>query len=186
MWMWEDKERFNKLIKSVQKWLEFQSSNDLTIDQEVVEQAYTKTKAHSYEIIEKFDISDNGTAGFLQSWVELCMFAGYLVGWKDSDKLIEDNPIPAGGWTWKSGDFYITAHIDEQAKNYALKATDAMFSRLLTEPISPLVLGLDEAFVRLLKVVHESSLYAGFLSGVEDAFLVKFDKFDPFGLEKSN
>jgi hypothetical protein len=181
--MWEDKERFSKLIKSVQKWLEFQSSNDLTVSPEVVEQAYTKTKAHSYEIIEKFDISDTGTAGFLQSWVELCMFAGYLVGWKDSDKLIEDNPIPAGGQALRSGDFYLTVHIDKQAKNYAQEATDEIFLRLASNPVSPLILGLDEKFLELLRIVHEASLYAGFLSGVEDAFLVKVERFDPFGLK---
>lgn len=183
MWMWEDKERFNKLIKSVQKWLEFQSSEDLVIDQEVVEQAYLKTKAHSYEIIEQLDISDEGTAGFLQSWVELAMFAGYLVGWKDSDKLIEEKPISTGGQALQSEDFYITAHIEEQAKKYALEATDTVFQRLFAEPVSPLITGLDERFIRLLKVVHEASLYAGFLSGVEDAFLDKVERFDPFGLK---
>jgi hypothetical protein len=184
MQIWDDKERFNKLLRSVQKWLEFQSSDDLAIDEEVVKQAYKKTQEHSYEIIEKFDIKDDGTAGFLQSWVELCMFAGYLVGWKDSGKLIEDNPAPAGGQPiLRSGDFYITTYIDEQAKKYALEASSEIFNRMFSEPLSPLVLGLEDRFVRLIKVIHESSLYAGFLSGVEDAFLAKTARFDPFSLK---
>jgi hypothetical protein len=180
--MWDDTQRLSKLIKAVQKWLEFQNSNDLPVDEEIVKQAYTKTKTHSYEIIESFDIPNDGTAGFLQSWAELCMFAGYFVGWKDSEKLIADNPVPAGGQSLRSGDFYITELIEEKAKKYASEAAQLIFEKLLTEPVSPLVMGLDEKFIKLLQVIHESALYAGFLSGVEDSFLVKSDRFDPFNL----
>lgn len=184
-WMWDDSERLSKFMKSVQKWMEYKCNTDNDLTEDVVEQAFRKAQGNSYEIIEKFDIQDEGTAGFLQSWVELGIFAGYLTGWKDSNKVIEENPFPTGGqFLLRPEDFFITERINEAAKKYALEVTDETFERLFSEPVSPLVQGLDQKFVRLLKACHESSLYAGFLSGVEDAFLIRARKKDPFDLEE--
>ena len=182
-WMWNDKERLHKFIKAMQKWMEFQSADENSITEEIAGRAFTRAKENSYEIIEKFDIPDEGTAGFMQSWVELGLFAGYLTGWKDSDKVIEENPFPTGGkFLLQSGDFFITKRIDAAAKKYALEATDETFTKLFSEPVSPLVQGLSDKFTRLLKVCHESSLYAGFLSGVEDAYALRVREADPFDI----
>jgi hypothetical protein len=179
-WMWTEDERLHKFLKVAQKWMEFQTDGN-AISEDVANRAFKKAQGYSFEIISTFGIKDDGTSGFLQSWVELGLFAGYLVGWKDADKVLGNLPTN-GSLLAPSKDFYLTREIDSAAKMYALEATDEIFKKLFSEPISPLVKGLDEKFVRLLKVCHESSLYAGFLSGVEDAFKERIHKVDPFDM----
>lgn len=182
-WIWSERERLEKLLKSVHKWIEFHTE-EVNIDPEVVTRAFDKSKDHAYEIISTLDIADESTAGFFQSWVELGLIAGYLTGWKDADKVLGDDQASTGGaFDLPSSEFHITQHINEMAKKYALQVTKETFDRLLADPVSPLVKGLKTDVVTLLRVCHESSLFAGFLSGVEDAFEHRIKAQDPFDLK---
>lgn len=177
MYMWSEEERLVKFMKSVKKWLEFQESDIVDIDEKRVERAFEKGKGHSYEIIQKFEITDQRTAGFLQSWVELGLFAGYLTGWKNSDQLLLESINRS------SEDFYITQQISEAAHKYASDVTNTTFDRLVMNK-SPLIAGLRTETVNLLVACHESALYAGFLSGLEDAFNEKLEKFTPRDIQQ--
>lgn len=175
--LWSDTERLNKLMKAVQKWTEFHSAHDADIPAEIVQKAFEQGKDNAYAIIQEFDITNEETAGYLQSWVELGLFAGFLVGWKAFPSLEK--------LTFAMADFHLTKGIEDRARTFALELTDNIFTKLFEKPVSLLVDGVDEKLIRLLKVCYESSLYAGFLSGVEAAFNESgIKKFDPFDTKK--
>ena len=180
--LWDDKERLNKFMKSVQKWMEYHSSHDVDIPEEIVTQAFEQGRDEAFTIIQTFDIKDDGTAGFLQSWVELGLFAGFLTGWKEQLRI-----ALTGGATGVpfdiQGEFCLTRGVDKIARSYALELTDVLFAHLFQEPVSPLVVGLDDRFIQLLHTCYEASLYSGFLNGLNSAFAQKVKRFDPFDLK---
>jgi len=156
--MWTQLEQLKKLLHSVQKWMEL-STSKLQIDNLTTERAYQLATTSSATIVKEFDLEDADTKAFLQSWIEVGFFCGFLAG--SQIKNISDDYLP---------------------KVFAADLTKKTFDKLLEEPVSPLVLGLDESLIRILRLAHESSLYAGFVSGFNDTG--SGETFDPFNTEK--
>jgi hypothetical protein len=156
--MWNQQEDLKKLIHVVQKWLEV-PTRKLNLDVNTVTRAQTQAVNISPKILQQFNPLDEETAGFIQSWVEMGFFCGYLAG--------------SQVYNLKN---------DWLAKEFAHSLTMTTFDKLTEEPVSPLVAGLDVELLRLLRHIHESSLYAGFLSGSSDAG--GQEAFDPYDLDK--
>lgn len=162
--MWNQREDLKKLIHIVQKWMEtivqnWMGDRKLNIDDSLVEKAHLKSINVSPKILKRFDPVSEELAGFIQTWIEICFFCGYLAGSQSTE--------------FKN---------DWLAKKFARTLTTIAFDKLTEEPVSPLVKGIDVKLLRLLKYVHESSLYAGFLSGSSDA--CEQDTFDPYDLDR--
>ena len=164
MYMWSDKERFEKLLRSVQKWMEFQSNTNLLIDEDVAKRAYSISDKYSAEILEQFGVQTKDTRDFLQRWIQLALFCGYLSGWKHSSNSTEQ--------------------LDVLAKEYATDLTKKTFDNLLADPVSPLVMGLKPNLIRLLQACHESALYAGFRQGLEDSYYTASKRQNPFDIKE--
>lgn len=156
--MWDNKESLKKLIHVVQKWMEVYTSK-LNINETLIDKGHLRTVATSPKILQQFNPLDEETAGFIQTWIEVGFFCGYLAG--------------SQVYNLKN---------DWLAKEFANSLTMTTFDKLTEEPVSPLVLGLDVKLLRLLRHIHESSLYAGFLSGSSDAS--EQEAFDPYDLDK--
>jgi hypothetical protein len=164
MYMWSDKKRFEKLLRSVQKWMEFQNNPNSSINEDVVKRAYSISEKYSAEIVESFGVQTNDTKDFLQRWIQLTLFSGYLSGWDHPNGPAEQ--------------------LDSIAKEFAADLAKKTFDNLLSDPISPLVMGLSPDLLQLLRACHESGLYAGFRQGLEDSYQSTPKTFDPFDTEK--
>jgi hypothetical protein len=156
--MWSQTEQLKKLLHSVQKWMEL-SLSKLNIDDTTAERGYELAIVSAAKILKEFDLDDIETLAFLQTWIRVGFFCGFLAG--SQIKAITDDYLP---------------------KTFAADLTKKTFDKLLEEPVSPLVLGLDESLIRILRLAHESSLYAGFVSGSNDTG--SDETFDPSSPEK--
>jgi hypothetical protein len=160
-------EPLKKLIHVVQKWMEAYTSK-LNIDDSLVEKAHLQSTNTSPKILKEFDPVSEEMGGFIQTWIEVGFFCGYLAG------------SQSGGYL--TGSESTNLKDDWLAKEFARSLTMTTFDKLTEEPVSPLVMGIDVKLLRLLRHIHESSLYAGFLSGSSDTSAG--DTFDPYDLDK--
>jgi len=137
-------ETIKKITHIVQKWLEVYISK-LNLDEDKVTKAKAKVFGTSPKTLHQFSPLDEETSVFIQTWMETGFLCGYLTGSEISNLK--------GNWL---------------AKEFAHSLTITTFDRLTEDPVSPLVKELDVKLLRLLRHIHESSLYTGFLSGALD------------------
>jgi len=170
MWMWSDIEKLHKLIKSVQKWLEFQSKAE-DIPEKALEIGFVRATKNAIKIVKELGLEGDETRAFIQSWVEIGIFAGFIAGWRNSKQILTNGGLPTLAAVLD--DSYVINQADFYAKKFASETAEGLFSKLLDPPVSPLLDGLEEKQIELLKISHESSLYAGFLDGVEQSYRSK-------------
>jgi hypothetical protein len=174
--MWKlgnnDEERVFKLTKAVQKWLEFRSDEHNELDETAVQLAHDRSMRNAKEVIDRLELDDPNEAEYLTSWVQIAYFAGFLAGWQDHVKLLSARP-PHAAWMMELDGFTREDWATSYAIKYARDATDDIFGKLLSPPVSPLVSNLEEVHLAFLKETHERSLFSGFLEGLEQAFKFK-------------
>lgn len=154
MWMWSKEEKLKRLVQSMIKMIEYKRTlgKDSNLDEEVAEEALLRAQRTSALIMEDLNINTRETEKFLKAWIQVGLFSAFLAGYENYNLAILN---PAGH----------TA----VARQYATEGTENIFGKLLAPPVSPLLEGLSDQDIQLLKISHESSLYTGFLEGLDYA-----------------
>jgi hypothetical protein len=154
MWMWSNEEKLKRLIKSMTKMVEFKyaSGQSSNLTEEVAEEGFAKAQQTSQLIIEDLEIQHEETKKFILAWIQVGLFSGFLAGYDNYNIAI----LNAAGHT-------------AVARKFAADGTENIFGKLLAPPVSPLLEGLSDSNLQLLQASYESSLYAGFLEGLDYA-----------------
>jgi hypothetical protein len=167
MWMWTDEEKLTRFVKIAQKWIEYHSRAE-DIPEDALQIGFSRTQQSSQKIIKELGIESAEVSGVLSSWIEIGYFAGFINGWKDSSKIATKGGLPALTVAIEGLD--LMEKTTQYAHKFATEFVDIIFSKLTEPPVSVLIQGLTQNKIDLLKIVFESSLYAGYLDGVEHAY----------------
>lgn len=168
MWMWSEQEKYAKLLKIAQKWMEF-GTNAEELDEVVLEAAFKKAQKTAQRIVEKLEIKTPETNGFIGAWVELGLFVGYIAGWKDAANVVTQRPLSVSLYPINFDAYTRVDWAAPWAADFAFSATEDVFTRILTPPVSPLLEGFSSKEIDTLRETYERSLFVGFLLGLEDA-----------------
>lgn len=150
-----DEEQIVKVVGIAQKWLQQIVGNN-ALDEAVLELAFVKATEVSRQIVQELSFEHPKEEGWVETWVQIGIFAGFISGCSAFRHLIGRGPISE-----------TTAF--EQATLVAYKIADKVFEHLTSEPKSLLVSGLHEAQLAFLKQSLERSLFTGYLEGIEYA-----------------
>lgn len=162
MWMWTDEETLAKLAQSVQKWSELLVGQNVDLNHDVVDTGFEHAKSNASKILSRFGLSAE-TERVLTAWVELGLFGGFLAGYKASVELLHENKRRLEGQI-------DVLPSDQAARDFAQSSIKVIFTKLLQSPRSPLIEGLPDQAVDLLRFLYESSLYAGYRDAIETSY----------------
>jgi hypothetical protein len=171
MWNLNDAEREGRLLKTVQKWLEYKTTEHEDIDENATVLAHERALKSSQEIVARLGIKGPKESAYLLSWIEISYFAGFLAGWRDFKNLSPTKPRDFGSAGLEA--FTKESWAIEPAHDYARKTADDLFGQLLAPPVSPLVSEFSSTEIDFIKQTVERSLFAGYLDGLEQAFSTK-------------
>jgi hypothetical protein len=166
MWMWTEQEKYQRLLKISQKWMEFGTQVE-DLDEGVFNAAFKRAQQASQGVLDKLEIEVPETEGFIKSWIELGIFVGFIAGWKDSKNVLRF--MPAKAITLPTDIAYTTVDwAVPWAARYAFTATEEVFTKITTPPVSPLIQGFSRQEVDMLRETYERSLSVGYLLGLEN------------------
>jgi hypothetical protein len=167
MWMWTEQEKYLKLLKIAQKWMEFDT--DTNIDDKVLDDAFRKSQTTAKSITDKLEFKTPETTGFIGAWVELGLFVGYIAGWKDSSEILAKKPLSAALYPASLDAYTKVDWATPYAMKYAFTATEDVFTKITAPPVSPVIQGFSSKEIDTLRETYERSLFVGYLLGVESA-----------------
>jgi hypothetical protein len=172
MWNQTVEERKQRLLKVVQKWLEFRAVEHEELDEDVVQIGYSKALENSEKITSRLGLLDLNEKAYITAWVEVSYLAGFIAGWRDYRNLKAIRPKNVA-WVMDLDGFTREDWAAPYANKYAFDATKDIFDHLLAPPVSPLVSNLEKSQLDFLRETTERSLFTGFLGGLEQAFSLK-------------
>jgi hypothetical protein len=149
-------ERLIKIVKVAQKWLERSVGNTSELDKVILEVAFGRATELSHTIVAELQFSYEEEAEWVNTWVQIGLFAGFMVGWSALRTLPVGIPATYEG---AIGPAHMAAY----------GIADKVFGKLMQEPKSPLVLGLPQSQLNFLKESLERSLFTGYLEGITHA-----------------
>jgi len=175
MWMWNKDEKYNKLIKAAQKWLEFNFPDDSTVLPETTDFAYKYSQKFTKKILDTLKIDGGYTEKFMESWIQVGLFSGFISGWIAAHRrgrnttvtLQDDGSTPE--FDLPEDLFSDAFLLESYGKTFSRTLSSKLFSFLEEKP-SPLIMGLNRRELQFLKFSLESSLFSGFMAGADQAF----------------
>jgi hypothetical protein len=170
MWIWTNSEKYVKLLKVVQKWLSLASDVEIndTVTSQTTDIAYERMQSVSEKIVKELHIEDTNSEAFIMSWIQVGFFCGFLVGWKSAyDVVIPDIEDQGIDFDTDLNTYAFANQIEPYARDYAEQTSTNIFEKLLTPPVSPLLVGLEESNIEFLKITTENSIFAGYTDGFE-------------------
>jgi hypothetical protein len=125
----------------------------------IIEAAFRSATKNATDILDTWsdlqdipEIQQEGFRSFMQCWLELGLLAGFVSG------AMSFEPIVTDGKT-------VEELFGKVAQDYAASVSTRNFTRMQKQNF--LITGVDRNTQEFLRLAYESSLYTGFLCGVE-------------------